>query len=315
MFLQTLTNTLRQWRLLVLLFLLTLLPALPTAIALFGTLNAETDRSLAPLQMLPGFNYTVYADFMHEHGRAIWPLIRAGWWTAVLSLLLGVWAKGGILYSIANGFSAGTFWQAGTRYFSRNGRLLGVTGFFVAIWLILFLLTSVLTTLFLDEGLDDPFSERGYVAIAALVSGVFGLVLVRVLCASQYAGVLMYERDETAAFRAFRQGWRFVGQHRAATFGRYLLLIGIGTLLLMLYLWLESGFEASNWLLIGLLFGLQQAFVFSRTALNVWALQIASANVAAFPQPVNQAVDFPLISAPTPPHTDTATSDEERPNE
>ena len=312
MLLHTLTNTLRQWQLLVLLFLLTLLPALPTALAFFGTLNTETARSLAPLQMLPTFNYTVFADFMHEHGKAVWPLIRAGWWTAVLSLLLSVWAKGGILYSIAHGFSAGTFWQAGTRYFNRNGRLLGITALFVAIWLIVFLLTGVLTALFLDEGLGDPFSERGYVAIAVLVSLVFGLVLIRILCASQYASVLMYERDETVAFRAFSQGWRFVGQHRAATFGRYLLLIGIGTLLLLLYLWLESGFEASNWLLIGLLFGLQQAFVFSRTALIVWSLQIASANIAAFSQPENQVFDAPVIGAPTPSPTDAATPDEGR---
>ena len=312
MLLQALTNTLRQWPLLVLLFLLTLLPALPTALAFFSTFGSETAGSLAPLQLLPSFNYTVFADFMHEHGKAVWPLIRAGWWTALLSLLLSVWAKGGILYSITNGFSAGTFWQAGTRYFGQNLRLLGVTGLLVAIWLIFLLLTGVLTTLLLDEGLDDPFSERGYVIIAVLMSLVFGLVLARILCASQYASVLMYERNETPVLRAFGQSWRFVGQHRAATFGRYLLLIGIGTLLLTLYLWLESGFEASNWLLIGFLFGLQQAFIFSRIALTVWALQIASANVAAFPQPLDQVFDAPIISAPTPPHTDAATPDEGR---
>ncbi|RYF72908.1 MAG: hypothetical protein EOO39_11320 [Cytophagaceae bacterium] len=313
---QTLTNTLRQWHLLVLLFLLTLVPALPSALAFFSTLTSEADGSLAPLQMMPEFNYTVFSDFMHDHGGAVWSLIRAGWWTAVLSLLIGVWTKGGVLYSFANRFSAATFWQAGTHYFGRNLRLLAVTGLFVLLWALSLLLVGTLIVLLLDGPLDDPFTERGYVAIGAVVGLVFGVILVRILCTSQYASVLMYQYDETAAMRAFMQSWRYIRLHRWATFGRYLLLILIGTALLSVYLLLESAFNASNWVLIVVLFMLQQAFVFSRVALSVWALRIAFTNAQTLPQPVRRSVAKPdVASSPpadetTPQQPDSATSDD-----
>ncbi|MEZ0484812.1 hypothetical protein [Fibrella aquatica] len=272
---RTFVNSLRQWPLLVLLFLLTLLPAMPVSLALFGTIDSEANGSLAPLAVLPEFNYTIFSDFMHDHGNAIWPLIRAGWWTAVLSLLVSVWARGGVLYSFTNGFRAVSFWQSGTHYFGRNLRLLGVTSLFVLLWLVVLILVGSVIGLLLDVVFDDPFTERGYVAIGVAGSLVFGLVLVCLLCTSQYASVLMYHTDETAAFRAFRQSWRFIGQHRLATFGRYLLLILIGTALFGGYFWVESLVQAHNWLSIGLVFVIQQAFVFSRVALTVWSLRIA----------------------------------------
>ncbi|WP_375447840.1 hypothetical protein [uncultured Fibrella sp.] len=287
---QTFSNTLRQWHLLVLLFLLTLLPALPSALAFFGTLTSEGEGSLAPLQMLPGFNYTVFADFMHDHGRAIWPLIRTGWWTVVLSLLISIWAKGGVLYSLTNSFSAVTFWQAGTHYFGRNLRLLGLTSLFVLLWLLVLILVGILVGLLLELVPGNSFSERGYVAIGAMGLLLFGFALIRILCTSQYASVLMYQQDETAALRAYGRSWRFVGQHARATFGRYLLLILIGTVLLAIYLLFESLFQAHNWLLIGLLFVLQQAFVFSRVVLNVWSLHIALINSNSLPHPVMRSV-------------------------
>ncbi|MBO0951594.1 hypothetical protein [Fibrella forsythiae] len=313
---QTLINTLRQWHLLVLLFLLTLIPALPPALAFFSTLTSEVHGSLAPVQMMPGFNYTVFSDFMHDHGGAVWPLIRAGWWTAVLSLLISVWAKGGVLYSFTNGFSAVTFWQAGTHYFSRNLRLLAVTGLFVLLWGLSLLLVGTLIVLLLDGTLDVSYTERGYVALGAVVGLIFGLILVRILCTSQYASVLMYQHDVTAAMHAFAQSWRFIRLHRLATFGRYLLLLLIGTVLLGVYLLVESAFNAGNWLLIGILFLLQQAFVFSRVTLTVWSLRLAFTNAQTLPQPVARSVAKPNVtpsqstSETTPRQTDSATSDD-----
>jgi hypothetical protein len=307
---QTLTNTLRQWPLLALLFLLTLLPALPATLAFFGTLTSEFGGSMAPLQLLSGFDYTVFSDFMNEHGGAVWPLIRAGWWTAVLSLLISVWAKGGILYSFTNGFRTVTFWQSGTYYFSRYLRLMGLTGLLALVWLLTIILVAVMIRLVLDEGFDDPFTERGDGILVGVVLLVFGLGLAYILCVSQYASVLMYQIDETAALQAYRQSWRFIRHHSRATLGRYLLLVLIGAGLLGVYLLLESLFQASNWLLIGVLFLLQQAFVFSRVVLQVWSLRIARVNIGTLPQPVDRSAPKPRPAAvPAQPLPDTATSD------
>ncbi len=311
MLFQTFTDTLRQWRLLTLLFLLTLLPALPSALAFFSTLDSEFEGSLAPLQLLPGFNYTVFADFMHVHSGAVWPLIQAGWWTAVLSVLISVWTKGGILSSFDNGFRAVPFWQAATQYFSRYLRLLGITVFFVLVWLLFLLTTGVLIGLLLDEGFGDSFSERGYVAMAALAGLLFGVCLACILCISQYASVFLYQHEATTALQAYRQSWRFIRQHPKATLGRYLLLILFGIALTGVYLLLESLFNARNWFLIGFLFLLQQTVVFFRVVIHVWMLRVAYTTAGKLPQPVMQPVHkTPPVSPPIQPTTDLASSDD-----
>ena len=287
MLLRTLTDTLRQPRLLVLLFGLTLLPALPSALALYGTINDEADRSLALLQLLPGLNYTVFADFMHTHDGAIWSVIRAGLWTALLSLVIGVWARGGMLYSINHGFSAVAFWQSGTHYFGRNGRLLLYILVGVLLWLIVLFMIGLFGAGALVTILGDPFTERGYTLLAFALILLFFMGLTHLLCVSQYAGVLMYQTDESRAIRAFWQGWRLVGQHRRATFGRFLLLLLAGVVLMAVYLLLESTFSAHNWLLIGLLFLGQQAFVLGRVALGVWSLRVAYETSRTLTKPVN----------------------------
>ena len=59
---------------------LTLMMGLLVAFPMFSTLQAEDGNSLAPLQLLPGFDYTVYSDFMAQSGKAISPLLSVGRW-------------------------------------------------------------------------------------------------------------------------------------------------------------------------------------------------------------------------------------------
>lgn len=268
---KSITMTRPPFRLIFLLYGLTALLALPAAWSMFATLTAEAGQSLAPLQMLNGFNYTVYSDFMHNSGRAISPLVRVSLLTTLLALLGWTWATGGILYSFQMPFRAESFWQVSTHYLGRYVRLLGVTALFsLAVFLVPFLIGILLAVAF-----EDSFTERGlfWLGFGGFVVGGLGTLLV--WCIADYAKVLMYRTDEHSAFRAYGQAGRFVLTHLRPTFGRYLLLVALGAALLGTYLLLSALIPARNWALILLLLLVQQAVIVGRVVLKVLTLRVA----------------------------------------
>lgn len=244
------------------------------ALPLFSTLTAEDADSLAPLQMLPGFDYTVYSDFMAQNDKAVSPLLRVGRWVGVAYLLLSVFFAGGILYRFAQpgpSFRMVDFWRASSTYFGRYLRLLGVTVLFVfsagLIWLVIGALAII--------ALTDTFTERGLFGIGASAFGLFSIAVTFILCVGDYAKVIMFREDETGAFRAFGTASRFVWRHLPTTYGRYWLLIGLGTGLFGLYFVLDELIGMTNWLTIGLMLLIQQGFILSRIILKIWNLGIA----------------------------------------
>ena len=269
--LPALIQTLRQPRLLLLLYGITLLLALPPALGLFGAIDTEFDQSLAPLRLLDGFDYTVFTDFMHRHSGAIWPLLRTGWYVSLVYVLTTIWTTGGVLNSFATDYRAVSFWQAATYYFGRNARLAGVT-LLVALPL---LVVAILVGSLLLIAVEDTLTERGMVLICLGVLAVFLLLVALLFCVANYARVILFRTDDAVAFRAFGVAGRFVLANLRATFGPYLLIIAVGGALFGVYFMLEAALPTRNWFLIGLLTLVQQAFILGRIALNVWALRVA----------------------------------------
>ncbi|MBO0935357.1 hypothetical protein J2I47_02230 [Fibrella sp. HMF5335] len=269
--LSTLLATLRQPRMLLLLYGITLLLSLPVTLSLFGAINTETERSLAPLNLLNGFDYTVFSDFMNRHDGAIWPLLRAGWYSVLVYLITAIWTTGGVLNSFATGYRAVSFWQAGTYYFGRNARLFGVTLLFA----IPLLVVAILIGSLLVIAVEDTLTERGIALIGFAVLAIFGLLLTLLLCVANYARVMLFRTDDAVAFRAFGIAGRFVLTNLRATFGPYLLIIAVGSALFGLYFLLEALLPTRNWFLILLLTLVQQAFIFGQIILKVWALRVA----------------------------------------
>lgn len=267
----TLLQTLRQPKLLLVLYGITLLLALPTTLGLFGAINAETERSLAPLSLLNGFDFTVFTDFMNRHSGAIWPLVRTGWYATLTYLLVSVWTTGGVLNSFSTGFVAGPFWQAGAYYFGRNARLAGVTLLFaIPLMVVAILVGSLLVIAF-----EDSLTEEGISLLCIGVFVLFLLLLALLFCVANYARVMLFRSDDAVAFRAFGVAGRFVLANLRATFGPYLLLMALGAALFGLYFLLEAALPTRNWLLILVLLVVQQGFVLGRVALKVWALRLA----------------------------------------
>nr|WP_293838155.1 hypothetical protein [uncultured Arsenicibacter sp.] len=274
--LTSLRQTLRSGRVLILIYLTSTVLGLLVALPMYSTLTRLDGNSLAFNELLAGFDYTVYQDFMHEHGEAISPLLSVGRWTGIVYLFLSIWFTGGILMVFARPAAplpVSLFWQACLHYIRRYLRLFAVTLPFLLAALLIPLLAGILLAVLTEE----QFTERG---LFWIVSGGFaiGFVLTTlVLCISDYAKMLLFMEDEQGGLRAFGKAGRLVLRHPLATLGRYWLLIGIGTALFGAYFLLDSLIGTASWLTILLMLLIQQALIFARIVLKGWNLGVTHA--------------------------------------
>lgn len=282
-------QTVRSARLLVLLYGITLVLGLLVALPFYNTLTVEDQNSLAFLNLLDGFDYTVFSDFMHRSRRTLAPLMSVGRWMGILYVFLSVYFSGGILARFTqapapratDSFSVGLFWQACGYYAGRFLRLFGVTFLFVLVgaglWLVIGSLVGV--------ALSDTLTERGLFWTGLLFFVLFALTATFVLCIGDYAKVMMVREDKTNAFRAFGRAGRLVLRHIGKTYGLYCLLILIGTGLFGIYFLIDGAILMSGWLTILLMFVVQQALVFARVGLKVWSLGTACYVYETLPKP------------------------------
>ncbi|GAB3950235.1 hypothetical protein GCM10028805_27840 [Spirosoma harenae] len=283
--LTTFRQTVRSPRLLWLIYGITLVLGLLAALPFYNTLLVEDQNSLAFQQLLNGFDYTVYSDFMHRSERTLSPLISVGRWVGLLYLFLSVFFAGGILLRFSQPntrFDAGLFWQGCTHYVGRFLRNFGVTLLFViaggGVWLIAGSLLAVM--------MSDEITERGQFWIGFVFFVLFALTATLMLCIGDFAKVILFREDQRGAFRAFGLAGRLVLRNFGKTYGLYLLFILIGTGLFGIYFLLDGIILMSGWATILTMFTIQQALVFTRVFLKVWWLGTAYANYPTLPQPI-----------------------------
>ncbi|GAB3021140.1 hypothetical protein [Spirosoma pulveris] len=271
-------------RLLLLIYGVTLVLGLLAALPFFNTLKVEDQDSLAFLNLLNGFDYTIFSDFMHRSGRTLSPLVSVGRWLGLVYIFLSVFFAGGILVRFsqpANRFNSGLFWEGCAHYAGRYLRLFGVTLLFVivgaGIWLVIGSLVSV--------AVSDSYTERGLFWIGAIFFALFAFTAILLLCIGDFAKVLMFLEDEHGAFRAFGQAGRLVLRHPGKTVGLYWLMILLGTALFGLYFLLDNAILMSGWASIAVMFLIQQALIFARVGLKVWWLGTAYTVYQALPKP------------------------------
>ena len=294
-------QTLGSLRLVWLIYGVTLVLGLLTALPLYSTLKAEDQNSLAFMNLLDGFDYTVFSDFMHSSGRAISPLMSVGRWMGILYVFLSVFVAGGILSRFAQPmgsrpgvpFHIGQFLSVCSQYVGRFLRLFGVTLLFIlvgaGIWLVIGSLMSVM--------FSDSLSERGLFWIGLVFFGLFVLTATLLLCIGDYAKVLMFREDERNAFRAFGRGGRLVWRNMGKTYGPYWLLIGIGTGLFTFYFLLDDLITMRNWPTILIMLVTQQALIFARVGLKVWWLGTAYGVYETLPKPAPTVRPTPVAPA------------------
>lgn len=285
-----LQQTLRSAKLLWLVYGVTLILGLVAALPFYNTLKVEDQNSLAFLDLLNGFDYTIFSDFMHRSQRTIAPLMSVGRWLGLVYIFLSIFFAGGIVARFtqfpasrsADSFTAGLFWQACSYYVGRFLRLFGVTLLFVliggGIWLVMGTLIGF--------ALSDTLTERGQFWVGLAFFVLFALTATFFLCIGDYAKVVMVRENERNAFRAFGRAGRLVLRNVGKTYGLYFLLIIIGTGLFGIYFLVDEAILMSGWLTIFLMFVVQQTLIFARVGLKVWSLGTAYAIYETLPKPL-----------------------------
>lgn len=299
-------QSLRSGRLLFLLYSITLVLGLLVALPFYNTLIIEDQNSLAFLNLLNGFDYTIFSDFMHRSERSLAPLLSVGRWLGILYVFLSVFFSGGILIrftqfstlSAAESFTIGMFWQACSYYVGRFLQLFFVTLLFVIVgaglWLIVGSLVGV--------ALSDTLTERGEFGIGVVFFALSAFTATLLLCIGDYAKVLMVWEDEPNAFRAFGRAGRLVLRNLNRTYGLYWVLILIGAGLFGIYFLLDEIIPMRNWPTILLMLMVQQGLIFARVGLKVWSLGTACHVYQTLPKPA--PVLQPVAPAnPQPPAT------------
>ncbi|GAB3890223.1 hypothetical protein [Spirosoma agri] len=289
----SLRQTLGSFRLLWLLYVITLVLGLLVALPFYNTLKIEDQNSLAFLNLLDGFDYTIYTDFMHRSERVINPLFSVGRWLGLLYILLSVFVAGGILLRFSQPkprFDAGMFWQGCSQYVGRFLKVVGVTLLFTFIggglWLVVGTLASI--------AVEDTLTERGLFWVGAGFFVLFALTATLALCIGDYAKVLMFREDERRAFRAYGLAGRLVIRNLGKTYGTYWLFMLIGAALFGIYFLIDDIVMMRGWLTILFMLVVQQTLVFARVGLKVWSLGTAYAIYETLPKPVPAPRPIPL---------------------
>ena len=132
---------------------------------------------------------------------------------------------------------------------------------------------------------DDVLTERGQFWVGAAFFACAALTGTLILCIGDYAKVLMFREDSHQAFKSFGQAGRLVLGSILRTYGLYWLFILIGAGMFGLYFLIDEAILMSNWITILLMFIIQQAMIFGRIGLKVWALGTAYNTYTILPKP------------------------------
>ncbi|HEX8655914.1 MAG TPA: hypothetical protein VF690_00180 [Hymenobacter sp.] len=244
--------------------------ALVLAIPFFGVLKTGASGSLAPTSLLAGFDYTVYREFVREHGDAVSALISQVKWLAFAYLLFNVLLSGGILQTLASprSFSLPSFFEGCGRYFARFLRLL----FFVLI-----LQALVAAVVYVPLGLFFSRNKTVEVESSLFYIGLGGFLLhlllfVAVLLIGDYARISLFRNNSTRALRALWQATKFVFRHFGKTYGLYLAVVLFSLALFLSYFLLDAQVTMRTPLTIALILLVQQLVIWLRIGTKVWLM-------------------------------------------
>ena len=257
-------------RLITLVYCFNLLLALVLALPFFGVLKTGASSSLAPTSLLAGFDYTVYKDFMREHGSAVWVLLNQVKWLALAYLLFTVLLSGGVLHTLTQprSFSLSSFFEGCGRYFVRFFRLF----LFVTI-----LQAIVAAVVYVPLGIFFSANEAVEVESSQFLIGLSGFLLHLflfgwVLLIGDYARISLFRNDSTRVLRAMWRATKFVFRHFAKTYGLYLAVVVFPLALFLLYFLLDAQVTMRTPLTIVLVLLVQQLFIWLRIGARVWLL-------------------------------------------
>jgi hypothetical protein len=252
------------------LYLLNVLFAIPLAMAWRSVLDLGLGRSMDSSHLMQGLDFQVLQDFMNLHRDGLSVILAQMSWAVFAFMLVNTFLAGGILSALqAPGvkFSASNFFGGCARYFGRFLRLFIV---FVILLVIVGLLMMVICAFVVQALGQNAASEITYlwVMIAAVV--LFLLPMMLIVMIADYAKVSVVLSDERSMLKSAGRSAQFVFRHLFGTCGLGLLMLLIPIALVAVYLVLDLSIGMATNVTIVLMFIIQQIFMISRSWTKVF---------------------------------------------
>ncbi len=288
---QAFRRTAQNWQIVLVIFLVNLALGLIVAFPSFSIIKAESEQSLAFEKLIKDFDFTVFYDFMHKSGKSLMSMIPMSLVLSGLYIVLNIFFSGGILsqFTLRNTFKLSEFLKNSGHYFIRFFLLFLLHFFFLLIFTIVtFAMFGVFGTI------ADGKTEPTFVAWMVFPSAFAFFIITYLLNVSDYAKVLLHRDDLLNPWKAFWKAIDYVFRN-FKTMQIYWAVVVVSLTVMLVYLILESSIGMTSGFKIGLMFIIQQFFIFCRVFIRTWNLSNAFDFVSLRPIPLTPK---PIIIEP-----------------
>lgn len=264
------SQLLQYKRIVGLIYVLVLVLAIFIALPLQSYLTSKMGHSLMVEDLVKGFDYTVFTDFMNAYGDGVSPILNQSVLIVVLFLVLMIFLTGGLvstLLSYPRRYQKALFWGKSATYFGRFFRLSfyfilihGLT-FFFFFWIYLKL----------TKGFNIAELETDEIVFDALFYVPLGYTIVSPLFFMwhDYAKIFIVQLNQPLLFQPIIGAFQFITRHFSKTYSTYFLNVLLLGFVFLLNHWMTQTFSVSTSSTIWITFFISQIFVLARLGLKL----------------------------------------------
>ncbi len=254
-------GSLRHWKIVLLVYFLQLLLAVPLAMQVWHVFEASIGNSLEINKLLAGYDHTVFSDFLNVHGGSITPLIGQLRWVLLVWALASVFINGGVLATLVKRTPHWlAFWTGGATYFLRFAKIALVILLLFLVWTGVVLLPYLGNLMVNFETMATEKTVLGHLLLI-VIAWLLGVIYLN--NAAIVAKTAIIEQGLTT-WQALKRGLGFTFRHFFKTTAIFLVFSALQVFTVAMYWWLEgrSGMMTAG--LVVVFFLVQQGLVMAR---------------------------------------------------
>lgn len=273
--------TLRQFKIIVFIYLLNLVFGLAVGMPFASTIRAAVGDFDAMGPLSGGFDFSLFTDFMRVYGKGVGTIWSVAKWLIPAYLLLYAFLLGGIInmYVKPEGISSlKEFCQKGVEYFWRY--VLIAVVFLIQHVVGLLLVLIPLGVLF-DGGLENVRDESTFWVASYWAAGIYFVIFMLISLASDQAKIALARPEGSGVLHAILRGWKDLFRFFPGMLGVFILTVLVVVLAYLVYWNVSDLINQDTWVMVIVVLFLQQLINLLRTVVRLTyygALSYLSAN-------------------------------------
>lgn len=260
---QSFRGLLNNWKIVLVIYLLSLIVSLLVARPFYVTILTEANGTVALDALIPKFDFMIFSDFINQSIKAFRPFLS---FTAIVFVFFGLvytFLSGGILDIFESGvFDSISFFQNSLKFF---GKFLVILIFELILIIIAICFAGIF--FFIFASIAEGGTERTYfyAMLPPLILLIYFLSVA--FLSAEYARISIFKTDNKT-WSSFLNSIGFVIR-KPLTLGLFWLICVIGIVISLFYLGIDSFIGMSSGLTIFIMFLVQQLVIFGRAFLKL----------------------------------------------